>query len=436
MRTGLLAKKLGMTRIFRDDGTHVPVTVLHLDDVQVVAAAHRGEGRLHRGAARLGPREGEERHQAEPRPFRQERRWSRRRSSSSSGWRPTRCWSPVPRCRRRISSPASSSTSAAPRKGKGFAGAMKRWNFAGLEASHGVSISHRSHGSTGNRQDPGKTFKNKKMAGHLGHRAGDHAQPGSRGGRRREGASDAQGRGARCKERLRAGARRGEAGAAGRGAVSGGAARDGRGLRTETDASSRSRPWTTPRPAPPSCRMRSSPPRRGPTSWRAWCTGSWRSAAAGNHKTKGLGEVQGTTKKPYRQKGTGNARQGSLRAPQFRNGGVVHGPVVRSHEYSLNKKVRRLGLISALSQKQAEGKLVVLDAAIAGAASRPATWRSKVKALGWSSALIVDGAVDAGLPAGQPQHARASTCCRRSGRTSTTSCATTCWRSPPRAWTG
>lgn len=53
-------------------------------------------------------------------------------------------------------------------KGKGFAGAMKRWNFAGLEASHGVSISHRSHGSTGNRQDPGKTFKNKKMAGHLG----------------------------------------------------------------------------------------------------------------------------------------------------------------------------------------------------------------------------------------------------------------------------
>ena len=55
-------------------------------------------------------------------------------------------------------------------KGKGFAGAMKRWNFSGLEASHGVSISHRSHGSTGNRQDPGKTFKNKKMPGHMGDR--------------------------------------------------------------------------------------------------------------------------------------------------------------------------------------------------------------------------------------------------------------------------
>jgi large subunit ribosomal protein L4 len=79
---------------------------------------------------------------------------------------------------------------------------------------------------------------------------------------------------------------------------------------------------------------------------------------AGTHKAKGMGEVSGTTKKPYRQKGTGNARQGSLRAPQFRKGGVVHGPVPRSYEYSLNKKVRRLGLISALSAKHAEGKLV------------------------------------------------------------------------------
>ena len=83
---------------------------------------------------------------------------------------------------------------------------------------------------------------------------------------------------------------------------------------------------------------------------------------AGTHKTKGWARCPGTTKKPYRQKGTGNARQGSLRAPQFRSGGVVHGPVPHSHDYSLNKKVRRLGLISALSQKQADGKLVVLDA--------------------------------------------------------------------------
>lgn len=113
---------------------------------------------------------------------------------------------------------------------------------------------------------------------------------------------------------------------------------------------------------------------------------------AGTHKVKGMAEVSGTTKKPYRQKGTGNARQGSLRAPQFRTGGVVHGPVVRSHGYSLNKKVRRLGLISALSQKAAEGKLVVLDTA--SGVTKTADLAKKFKALGWSSALIVDGAVD------------------------------------------
>jgi len=113
---------------------------------------------------------------------------------------------------------------------------------------------------------------------------------------------------------------------------------------------------------------------------------------AGTHKVKGMAEVSGTTKKPYRQKGTGNARQGSLRAPQFRTGGVVHGPVVRSHGYSLNKKVRRLGLISALSQKAAEGKLVVLDTA--SGVTKTADLAKKFKALGWSSALIVDGSVD------------------------------------------
>jgi large subunit ribosomal protein L4 len=116
---------------------------------------------------------------------------------------------------------------------------------------------------------------------------------------------------------------------------------------------------------------------------------------AGTHKTKSMGEVQGTTKKPFRQKGTGNARQGSLRAPQFRTGGVVHGPVVRSHEYRLNKKVRRLGLICALSQKAADGKLVVLDAAVGTA--KTGELAKKLKALGWSSVLIIDHVVDEGF---------------------------------------
>jgi large subunit ribosomal protein L4 len=113
---------------------------------------------------------------------------------------------------------------------------------------------------------------------------------------------------------------------------------------------------------------------------------------SGNHKTKGVSEVSGTTRKPYKQKGTGNARQGSLRSAQFRTGGRVHGPVVRSHEYRLNKKVRRLGLISALSQKLAENKLVVLDAATSGV--KTGDLAKRIKALGWTSALIIDHAVD------------------------------------------
>jgi large subunit ribosomal protein L4 len=115
---------------------------------------------------------------------------------------------------------------------------------------------------------------------------------------------------------------------------------------------------------------------------------------AGTHKVKGMGEVSGTTRKPYRQKGTGSARQGSLRAPQFRTGGVVHGPVVRDHGYNLNKKVRRLGLISALSQKAKEGKLVVLDAATVEQDGKTSAMASRVKALGWTQALVIDAAVD------------------------------------------
>ena len=116
---------------------------------------------------------------------------------------------------------------------------------------------------------------------------------------------------------------------------------------------------------------------------------------AGTHKIKGMGEVRGTTKKPYKQKGTGSARQGSFRAPQFRGGGVVHGPVVRSHEYDLPKKIRRLGLISALSQKQADGKLVVLDTINGPTKTRDL--QAKLNALGWTSALVVDRDIDAGF---------------------------------------
>jgi large subunit ribosomal protein L4 len=118
---------------------------------------------------------------------------------------------------------------------------------------------------------------------------------------------------------------------------------------------------------------------------------------AGTHKAKGISEIQGTTKKPYKQKGTGRARQGSLRSPQFRGGARIFGPVVRSHAFDLQKKVRRLGLKIALSAKQDEGKLVVIDAAHL-AQAKTKVLRARLATLGWDSVLIIDGTVvDEGL---------------------------------------
>ncbi len=115
---------------------------------------------------------------------------------------------------------------------------------------------------------------------------------------------------------------------------------------------------------------------------------------AGTHKTKSVGEISGTTKKPYKQKGTGRARQGSQRSPQFRGGARIFGPVVRSHAFDLPKKIRKLALKHALSSKVADGKLVVIEAA------RTESHKTKdlvqrLTGLGIGSALIIDGvAVD------------------------------------------
>jgi len=167
MRTGVIAKKLGMTRIFKEDGTHVPVTVLHLDEVQVVDV--RTEERDGYSALQLGFGRAKVKNVSQP------NRGHFARVKVEPKQRLVEF---------RVSPDAVLETGATLSaahfvvgqkidvcgitKGKGFAGGMKRWNFRGLEASHGVSVSHRSLGSTGNRQDPGKTFKNKKMPGHLG----------------------------------------------------------------------------------------------------------------------------------------------------------------------------------------------------------------------------------------------------------------------------
>ncbi|MBI1415587.1 MAG: 50S ribosomal protein L4 [Limimaricola sp.] len=121
----------------------------------------------------------------------------------------------------------------------------------------------------------------------------------------------------------------------------------------------------------------------------------WQRAAAqqGTHKTKGRSEVSYSTKKIYRQKGTGGARHGDKGAPIFRHGGTYKGPTPRSHAHDLTKKFRKLGLRHALSAKRAAGELVVLDAATV-AEAKTSMLAKQVGALGWKRALIIDAAVN------------------------------------------
>lgn len=113
---------------------------------------------------------------------------------------------------------------------------------------------------------------------------------------------------------------------------------------------------------------------------------------SGTHKTKGISEISGTTKKPFNQKGGGRARQGSMRSPQFRGGATIFGPVVRSHAFDMPKKVRALALKTALSAKAAEGKLIVLDQACLSA-PKTKDLATRLKTLGLSSALFIDGSI-------------------------------------------
>ena len=169
MRTGVIAKKVGMTRLFQADGRHVPVTVLQLDEVQVVG--RREIDRDGYTAVQLGAGKAKAKNVAKP----------QRTAFGKAEVEPK-----AKVVEFRVAEDALLDVGAqisadhfvagqlvdvaGVTQGKGFAGAMKRWNFGGLRATHGVSVSHRSHGSTGNRQDPGRVFKNKKMAGHMGAR--------------------------------------------------------------------------------------------------------------------------------------------------------------------------------------------------------------------------------------------------------------------------
>jgi large subunit ribosomal protein L3 len=167
MRTGVIAKKMGMTRLFQDDGRHVPVTVLQLEGLQVIA--RREMDRDGYTAVQLGAGSAKAKNVAKP----QRGHFGKAEVEPKAVVHEFRVTEDN---LLDVGAELSADHYVAGQyvdiqgrtQGKGFAGAMKRWNFGGLRATHGVSVSHRSHGSTGNRQDPGRVFKNKKMAGHMG----------------------------------------------------------------------------------------------------------------------------------------------------------------------------------------------------------------------------------------------------------------------------
>ena len=167
MRSGIIAQKVGMTRVFTDAGEHVPVTVLKVDHCQVVA--HRTVEKNGYTAVQLGIGKAKVKNvsRAERGHFAVAKVEPKRKVAE---------FRVAPDALIPVGAeitadhfvPGQFVDVTGTTTGKGYAGGMKRWNFGGLRASHGVSISHRSLGSTGGRQDPGKTFKNKKMAGHMG----------------------------------------------------------------------------------------------------------------------------------------------------------------------------------------------------------------------------------------------------------------------------
>ncbi len=210
MRSGIIAQKVGMTRVFTDAGEHVPVTVLKVDHCQVVA--HRTVEKNGYTAVQLGIGKAKVKNvsRAERGHFAIAKVEPKRKVAE---------FRVAPDALIPVGAEITADHFVAGQfvdvtgttTGKGFAGGMKRWNFGGLRASHGVSISHRSLGSTGGRQDPGKTFKNKKMAGHLGV---DRVTTQNLRVVRTDvekGSDPRRGRGAGCQGRLDPGSRRGEA---------------------------------------------------------------------------------------------------------------------------------------------------------------------------------------------------------------------------------
>ena len=420
MRSGVIARKVGMTRVFDETGNHVPVTVLSLDDVQVVSQKTADtDGYV---ALQLGAGQAKVKNVSK----------ALRGHFAKASVLPKRKLAEF-----RVSDDALvdvGSTFAASHfvagqqvdvvgitQGKGFAGAMKRHNFGGLRASHGVSISHRSHGSTGQCQDPGKVFKGKKMAGHMGASrvttqnltvvtVDDEdnlilikgAIPGSKNGwvmvsdalkkALPEGVpfpaglvSDAPVEQPVAEEALT------EESAAEEAVTEEAQADTATAENTEKGHLMKLDVKTLENKKKGDIELADAVFAIDPREDIVARVVKWQLAKrrAGTHLVKGRSDIARTGKKMFRQKGTGRARAGNGSVSQFRGGGVVHGPVLRGYEHKLPKKVRNLGMKSVLSAKLASGNLIVVDDL--KASGKTAELKGKLEKLGAINALVVAG---------------------------------------------
>jgi 50S ribosomal protein uL3/50S ribosomal protein L4 len=372
MRSGVIAQKMGMTRIFTEAGEHIPVTVLKLENVQVLA--HRTDEKNGYTALQLG---------AGTRKVSRVTR-AERGSFAIAKVEPKRKLAEFRVSPDNVIEVGAEITAdhfvkgqmvdvTGTSQGKGFQGAMKRWNFAGLRATHGVSVTHRSHGSTGQRQDPGKVFKGKKMAGHMGDTRITTQNLEVVQTDKDRGLVLVRGAEARL---LPQGQRCGRDRSSQRGAE-------------VMKATVKTLDATSAGEVDLDDTIFGLEPRKDLI--HRMVRYQMLKRMAGTHHAQDRSEVTVTGKKMYKQKGTGGARHGSARVPQFRGGGRAFGPVVRSHATDLPKKVRALALKHALSAKAKDGGLIVID----NAQIKDAKTKALVghfSGLGLTNALIIDGA--------------------------------------------
>ena len=421
-RTGVITQKLGMSRVFNDAGEHVPVTVLRVDNCQVIAQRTQAQGgyvALQLGAGRVKVKNTTRAvrgHYAKAR-IEPKRHLFEFRVSEDALVDVGATLAADHFAAGQFVDAVGTSI------GKGFAGGMKRHNFSGpAREPRRIRLAPRPRLD---RPVPGprQGVQGQEDGGPARERAGDRAEPRGRGDGCGARPHHGEGRRAGPEGRRRAAVGCEEAPPAGRRSVPGRAPGPSPSRKPAEEAEPEVEEGVA-----PEAEDDADGERRGGVLVKVDVidfdakkvgkieladevfgaavrpdlmhrTVRWQLAKrrAGTHKTKSVAEIRGSTRKPFKQKGTGRARAGSRRAPHHRGGVAQFGPVLRDHAHKLPKKVRKLALKSALSSKQADGKLAIVDSLDLGSA-RTRVLAERLAGLGWSSALVIDGdEIDAGF---------------------------------------